>query len=137
MDINKTIEQRVEKLERQVAALMAMFSSQPAPLVSREKKMSPKEFLMTKILKTEMQKTLALAYYIEYLGGMECFNVTDLEAVFRSAKERLPKNMNDAVNKNIARGFLMEAVEKKDNKKTWVLTSTGEKCVEEDLKKSN
>jgi hypothetical protein len=41
--------------------------------------------------------------------------------------------MNDAVNKNIARGFLMEAAGKKDAKKAWCLTSTGEKYLEDDL----
>jgi hypothetical protein len=82
---------------------------------------------MTKALKTETQKVLALGYFLEYMENMESFNVNDLETAFRSAKERLPKNMNDAVNKNIARGFLMDAAGKKDAKKAWCLTSTGEK----------
>jgi len=59
--------------------------------------------------------------------------VADLENAFRSAREKLPKNMNDAVNKNIARGFLMGAAEKKDAKKAWNLTSTGERFVENEM----
>jgi len=135
MIINKTIKQRVEELEKRVAVLEALppshTSASPALKVKRS---SAKEFLMTKELKTDTQKTLALAYYLEYIEGMGSFNAVDLEAVFRAAKEKLPKNINDVVNKNIARGLLMEAEERKDTKKAWVLTATGEKYVEEKLK---
>ncbi len=122
------LEERVAKLER---VLLSAQESGASP--AKTKKSSAKEFLMTKALKTETQKVLALGYFLEYMENMESFNVNDLETVFRSAKERLPKNMNDAVNKNIARGFLMEAAGKKDAKKAWCLTSTGEKYLEDDL----
>jgi len=94
-----------------------------------------KEFLMTREIKADTQKVLALGYFLEYMEGMESFNVNDLEAVFRAAKEKPPANMNDAVNKNIARGFLMEAAGKKDAKKAWCLTSTGEKYLESKFNK--
>jgi len=90
---------------------------------------------MTKELNKETQKTLVLGYYLEHSEGMESFNATDLETMFRSAKEKLPKNINDTVNKNIVRGLIMEAREKKEGKKAWILTSTGEKYVESELKK--
>ena len=95
---------------------------------------SPKEFLITKAANSELQKVIALAYYLEHHEKLESFNVADLEGVFRAARERLPKNMNDAVNKNIARGFLMGAKEKKNSKKAWQLTSTGERFVENNMK---
>lgn len=95
--------------------------------------MAAKEFLQTKKITSDTQKVVALGYFLEHVGGMESFNVADLEAAFRSAKEKVPKNMNDAVNKIIARGFLDEASEKKDSKKAWYLTSTGERYVETDL----
>jgi hypothetical protein len=44
--------------------------------------------------------------------------------------------MNDAVNKNIGRGFFMEAAEKKDSKKAWQLTATGERFVETEMRKT-
>jgi len=89
--------------------------------------------LLTKSLSSETQKVLALAYFAEREDGLASFNVSDLEAIFRAAREKLPKNMNDAVNKNVARGFIMEAAEKKDSKKAWQLTSTGERFVEEEM----
>lgn len=124
------LEERMKRLEQ------AVFSPAAADVsASKKKKSSAKEFLMTKELKTETQKILALGYFLEYMEGMESFNVNDLEVAFRAAKEKLPKNMNDAVNKNIARGFLMEVAEKKDAKKAWCLTSTGEKYLESELNK--
>ena len=124
------LEERIKKLED------TLFSSaREGAVISKKKKSSAKEFLMTKELKTETQRVLALGYFLEYMGGMEAFNVNDLEAAFRAAKEKPPQNMNDAVNKNIARGFLMEAAGKKEAKKAWCLTATGEKRLEDELKK--
>ena len=129
------IQDQVNALEERIAKLEQILSSphESGTSVSKKKKVSAKEFLMTKGLKTETQKVLALGYFLEYMEGMDAFNVSDLEVVFRSAKEKLPKNMNDAVNKNIARGFLMEAADRKDAKKAGCLTSTGEKYLEDDL----
>ena len=64
---------------------------------------------------------------------MDKFNTKDLAEGFRSAKEPPPTNMNDKVNLNIRKGHMMEAKEKKDKSKAWVLTNSGEKFVEEGL----
>jgi len=125
-----SLEERVKKLED-----ILLSASTDNAIVAKQKKSSAREFLRTKQLKTETQKVLAFGYFLEYMEGMESFNVNDLETVFRSAKEKLPTNINDAVNKNIARGFLMEAAEKKDSRKAWCLTSTGEEFVQKDLNK--
>ena len=120
------LEQRVGKLEKRL--------NPERELASRSgKKISSKEFLITKNPRKETQKALALAYYLEHMEGMPCFNVRDLEEAFRSAREKVPKNVNDVINKNIARGFLMQAKENKDGKKAWHLTSTGERHVEETM----
>ena len=131
------IEQRLSELEERVTKLEAVVSS---PYTERrnptsQKKISAKEFLMTKELRSELQKTLALAYYLEHIKNMSSFNINDLTAAFQAAKEKRPQNVSDTVGKNVARGMLMEAAEKKDSKKAWVLTATGEKHVEEELNK--
>jgi hypothetical protein len=132
--MNKTQEQ-IDALEERVAKLEHALSSaqETGTFTAKKKRSSAKEFLMTKNLKSETQKVLALGYFLEYTENMEAFNVSDLELAFRSAKEKLPKNMNDAVNKNISRGFLMEAAGKKNAKKAWCLTATGEKYLAEEL----
>lgn len=127
-------DQRLADLEARVAALESRFGQgATAPVGVREKKQSAKEFLMTKNAGPETQKALVFAYFLEHHEGVTPFNVPDLEATFRAAREKLPKNVNDAVNKNVARGFLMEAKEKKDSKKAWQLTATGERFVEQDM----
>lgn len=122
------LKERVRKLEE-------VMLSGSTPTVARTKKSSPKEFLMGKQVKTDTNKVLALAYFLERHEGLTVFNTSDLETVFRLAKEKLPKNMNDTVNKNITRGLLMEAAERKDSKKAWSLTSSGERYVEKELNK--
>jgi len=131
---NKIIEQRLLELEARVSKLEeGGLSPCAGSATTTQKKISAKEFLMKNELKSEAQKTLALGYYLEYVEGVSSFNIDDLVSVLQAAKEKRPKNINDMVNKNIGRGLLMEAAEKKDSKKAWVLTSTGEKYVEKEL----
>jgi hypothetical protein len=128
-------DERLSRLEERVLKLENTSGGLGRPIgTAQAKRTSTKEFLMTKSVGSEVQKVLALAYFLERHEGLAVFNVSDLENVFRSAREKLPKNMNDAVNKNIARGFMMEAAEKKDSKKAWNLTSSGERFVDSDMK---
>lgn len=127
------LEARINKLEERVAKLEMPSAIVNSPERAQGKKMSAKEFLLTKNIGSELQRAVALAFYLERQEGMTSFNVADLENAFRAAREKLPKNLNDAVNKNIARGFLMEAAEKKDSKKAWQLTATGERFVETEM----
>jgi hypothetical protein len=130
---NDGLDLRVTKLEERVERLERQLGSESGDSSVRQRRLSAKEFMLSKNLKSETQKVLALAYFLEREEGLASFNVSDLEAVFRAAREKLPGNMNDAVNKNIARGLIMGASEKKDSKKAWQLTSTGERYVEHDL----
>jgi hypothetical protein len=127
------MEERLSSLETRVAALEKLFQRPDAAALAREKDLSAKEFLIAKKTKSETQKVVALVYFLEHHQGVVPANVSDLESMFGQARETPPKNMNDAVNKNVARGFLMEAKEKKDSKKAWMLTATGEKFVEEGM----
>ncbi len=134
MNQQDTVSETLLKHEERISALERLLrGGGDGSAVLSLKKQSAKEFLMSKDIGTETQKVLALAYYLERAEGLPSFNVPDLETVFRAAREKLPKNMNDAVNKNVARGFVMEAVEKKGGKKAWVLTATGERFVEQEM----
>lgn len=137
MKTESIIHDKIDSLEKRVKKLEEMLSLDATSgiAITKKKKSSAKEFLLTKEIKTETQKVITLGYFLEYMESMESFNVNDLEIAFRAAKEKSPKNMNDAVNKNIARGFIMEAAEKKNGKKAWCLTATGEKWVESELSK--
>ena len=84
--------------------------------------------------KDDIQKTLIVGYYLEKYDNLSSFNSKDLENGFRSAKESIPDNINYKVIKNIEKGYMMEAKEKKDKLKAWNLTGSGERFVENDLK---
>lgn len=78
----------------------------------------------------EVQKTLTIGYFIEKFDNIYPFNSKDLETGFRAAKEIVPRNINFNVIKNIQKGHMMEAKDKKDNLKAWILTNSGEGIVE-------
>ena len=125
--INKLIANHEERL----SAIEKLLISKPEAVL---KKMSIKEFMLSKNLKSEKEKTLAIAYYLEKYEGFLSFNTKDLENSFQSAKEPMPKNVNNNVNRNIKKGYLMESKDKKDDHKAWSLTNTGEKRVEDNFK---
>ena len=138
MTNEKKLEERISVLEQKVSKLEAMFaedthSNQKSSI--HGKKLTIKEFVLEKNLKGDVQKTLTVAYYIEKYEKMISVNVDDLAKYFRLAKEPLPSNLNDKINMNIRKGHMTEAEEKKDGKKAWYLTSTGENYVEQELKK--
>ncbi len=120
---------KLAELESRVSALEGRTDKRTA----EDKKLSVKEFLLTKKPTDNVQRTLVIGYYLEHFESMDRFNIRDLADGFRWAKEPPPTNINDKVNLNIRKGYMMEAKEKKDKFKAWVLTSSGEKFVEEEL----
>lgn len=136
--MSSNIEARLEALENRVAILEATAGGSTTSVQRpiKVKTQSPKEFLMGLALKSAVEKTLALGYFIETIQGSGHFNIDDIEATFRLAKEKVPGNIGDMVNKNIKKGVFMEHDEKKDGKKAWVLTATGESFAENGFKEA-
>lgn len=138
MTNQKTIEERVSELEQKFSELQTILAvdiKNTGKNNISSKKITIKEFVLGKNLKGDVQKTLIIAYYLEKHENMSSFNVDDLAKYFRLAKEAVPGNLNDKINMNIRKGHMAEANEKKDGKKAWYLTSTGENYVEQELKK--
>lgn len=133
-DIKKILE-KLDALEKRMLKIehnneVAIDASEPI----HKKKLSLKEFLLSKNPNDDVKKTLAIGYYLEKLDGLSPFNINDLEGAFERAKEKKPTNMNDKVNMNIRNGYMEEASEKKDSRKAWYLTNTGEVFVQNDFK---
>lgn len=126
------IKKTLEEHEARIAKLENLLVSKPSTI---EKKLSIKEFILSKNPKNDIEKTLAIGYYFEKYEGLSSFNVKDLEKGFHDAKESAPGNINLNVIKNIQKGYIMESKEKKDNLKAWNLTNRGEKCVEGNFEK--
>ncbi len=133
------MENRIDDLEKKVEKLELIINENLSNKnIENKKKKSLKEFLLEKNeeknLKNDVQKTLAIGYYLENNGNMESFNVEDIRNGFFKAREKIPKNIPDKILLNIKKGHLMESDEKKDNLKSYVLTSLGESYVESNFK---
>lgn len=125
----------LQEHEKRILKLESLLTSKSPTQTVLGKGMSVKEFLLTKKTKDDVQKTLCIGYYLEKFENAESFNASDVESCFRKAKEQVPTNINDKINMNIKKGFIMDSKEKKNNKKAWTLTSTGEAEVESNLTK--
>ena len=131
-DMLEAIKKQLENHEKRISDLEAKPDDKGETAI---KKLSTREFLISKKPKTDVDKTLVVGYHLENYQDYSSFNIADIEVGFRSAKEPVPKNTNDTINKNIRKGFIMNAEDKKDNKQAWVLTNLGLQYVENDLKK--
>lgn len=135
-DINNRVlllEQKVDKLEKILLSVENVDNQSKVD----DKKVSIKEFLILNKADDKVdgvKRTLAIGYFMENIEKISPFNTDDFKKYFQLAKYPLPSNINDRVNMNIKNGHIMEATEKKENKKAWVLTSTGEKFVENKFK---
>lgn len=137
MEDIKSIGKKVLDLEKRISALEILVGGEKSNTgASPVKKLSVKEFILLKKPSGDVQKSLAIAYYLEKNEDMRSFNVEDLAHYFQLAKEPTPENLNDKINMNIKKGHVMEAKEKKENKKAWVITNTGEQFVDNNFKET-
>jgi hypothetical protein len=121
-----TIRKTLDEHDARLTALESMFESARGAPGS----VSPlRQFVFQLRPANFQQALLGIAYHLETDAGCASFNVRDLEAGFRDARESAPKNLNDAANAEVDKGHLMEAG-KKDNLKAWVLTNKGVRYVE-------
>lgn len=91
-----------------------------------KKKLSIREFLISKGPKNDIEKTVAYAYYMENFEGKTSFKRKDLIAAFRASKEIVPKNPDDKIQQCIRKGWMTKA----ENKGEYALTNTGMQAVE-------
>lgn len=122
----------LQQHEKRISDLENLAKSRPTRM---KKDLSARELMLQKRPKNDVEKALVFGYYLEHYRNVSSFNRSDLEELFREAKEIVPSNINDKVNKNVEKGFIMEAKENREELKSWTLTSTGERFVENELGK--
>lgn len=133
--MKEDIQKRFEAIERRLEQLEnSGHSKNDISSAVTNKNLSLKEFLISKNPESYVLKTLTIGYHLEKSEGQLEFNIKDLENAFRNAKEQVPSNINQIVNENIKKGHMMVVKEKKDGLKSWVLTSSGERFVENNFK---
>jgi len=129
----KQIEQRLSAIERQLTSPdVRVADKEQSASPAQSKSASAREYILKLSPSDDNQRTLVMGSYLES-KGQESFTVEDLKQVFREARLKLPANMNDKVNQNIAKGYLMDG-DTVDGKKSWMLTMTGQILIENGLK---
>ena len=131
--MNEDIMKILEDHENRIKALENKILGKDTPKL--EKPISLKEFMLSKKPTSDVQKTLIIGYFLEKYEGFQCFNAQDIENGFRNCKEPVPNNINLCVIRNIEKGFMMESKEKKEETKSWILTNSGERAVENESRK--
>jgi len=128
------IKKRLNEHEERLAKLEGSYETEPKVL---RKSVSINEFMRSQKPNDDVQKTLAVGYYLEKYEGLTSFNAKDLENAFQRLK--VPKsqtiNFNYKAIRNIQQGYMNETKEKKDKQKAWVLTKLGEEYVERGFQK--
>ena len=104
------------------------------PKEANIKQLSIREFLNEKKPTNDVERVLGMGFFLEKYEGYTCFNVDDIKNAFVKSKEPLPQNIHDKINMNIRKGHITEYPEEKDNKKSYHLTTTGEKTIEQGFK---
>src|SRR5438128_1409810 len=66
---------RLTRLEERVGYLERLTGGSPQGPRPQSKKLSAKEFLLAKNVTSELQRVLALAYFLEHQEGVTSFNV--------------------------------------------------------------
>jgi hypothetical protein len=128
----RTLEARVARIESGSShASVGEKAAEP----TTSKKLSLKEFLLERPPTTDIQRTLAVGYFIETHAGMASFTKADLEKGYRDAKEPVPSNIGVNIKHCIKNGHMMEAEEKKNNKAAYIITRRGEQFVAAGYKK--
>lgn len=93
------------------------------------KALSPAQFFKSCSPKTDNDRTLLAAFFLENHRSAQSSTASEIREVIREAKVPPPRNPNDSINQNIRKGLLMTAGDK-DNKMAFVVTSDGEAAVE-------
>jgi hypothetical protein len=135
-----TILVAIQNLEARVARIEAGNSGSHTDdrtnAMTARKKLSIKEFILERPPTTDIQRTLAIGYFLEVHSGMASFTKGDLEKGYRDAKEPTPSNIGVNIKHCIKNGHMMEAEDRKNNKTAYVITRSGEQFVAAGFKKS-
>lgn len=116
------------ELKRPVEAKQPIITGE-VQLTDAGKKYSLAEFLKTKDAKNHGDKILVFAYYLQEYENISSFNLDDIEQCYMKVKVPKTTNFSPYFTQLVSKGYIMDATEKKDNKKSWTLTNSGDEYV--------
>jgi hypothetical protein len=82
--------------------------------------------------RSDIDRALLGLYYLEKYRNAQNATAAEIRDAIKEARVPPPANINDAVNKNIRKGLVMNAGDR-ENKMVFVLTTDGEASVEQML----
>lgn len=88
------------------------------------------EFLALAEPANHPETAVCVAYYMWRSGDPGGMTVEELLAAYAQRRAKKPRNPSDALAKAARKGHLIEASERKNGKKAWVITQAGEVYVE-------
>jgi len=88
------------------------------------------EVLASKNLESHMDKVEAIAWH-SLRRGEDSVTAKDIYDAYARARLQGPKNLTDVINTSIKRGHLLDSPSKKEGKKAWSITRTGENYIED------
>lgn len=117
-------ENRIKKLEE------LLIQNKESNLKFKEKPLSLKEFLLSKNPTNDVARTIMIAYFLEKYNNLEEWLPKDIVEGFKSAKESVPGNISDKIQKGVHKGLIMLS-----NKGHYKLTNSGDAKVENGFSK--
>lgn len=90
------------------------------------------EFLAQVKIKSETDRLTSILYYYLHDDQVSSTREKILEA-YAATRIRRPKNLSDVIARCIRKGHIIESFQMKDGQKTWQITDTGKKYIEEQL----
>jgi len=102
------------------------------PATTKELAQEQPEFLAQLNITTHIDRVVAILYHRHHSGD-SLTTVEDLEEAYSDARVKAPRNFSDVLAQCIRKGYVVEVKDKKEGKKAWRITPSGEKYVEEEL----
>ena len=120
--MNYVTKEEFNKLKGRVEGIEKKISGGVADSV-KERPESLTEFLNRKNLKSNTDKTICIAHFLENRAG-EGVTSADVVGGFRESRNVVPSNVSDQLAKCAKKGFIQVGGER-GGKKVWTLTNTG------------
>jgi hypothetical protein len=101
---------QIQLKPREAANLASTPSFTPSstrPLFSDDLSMTPKEFLLEKQPRTDVERIACLAYYLTHYRGMPHFKTTDLSVLNTEAAQPRFANAANSANNAVKQGYLV------------------------------
>ncbi len=89
------------------------------------------EFFQQAAPDTHVARFVCAAHYLLHVRGVEGFVIADILAIYGKLRVPKPKNPSDVLGQCIRKGYITDGPGSADKQKSWVITLTGERFVEE------